>query len=42
MIKRLLDDKVRSRLSTAIDNEIMLRILTLNLMVVLLLSFSVF
>lgn len=36
MLKRLLDDNIRSRLSAAIDNEIMLRILTLNLMVVLL------
>ena len=42
MLKRLLDDNVRSRVSNAIDNEVMLRILTLNLMVVLLLSFSVF
>jgi transposase len=36
MFKRLLDDKIRSRLSNAIDNEIMLRILTLNLMILLL------
>ena len=35
MLKRLLDDNVRSRLSKAIDNEVMLRILTLNLMIVL-------
>jgi len=42
MLKRLLGDNVRSRLSNAIDNEVMLRILTLNLMVVLLLSFRVF
>lgn len=36
MLKRLLDDKIRSRLSNAIDNEIVLRILTLNLMILLL------
>ncbi|MCJ7767104.1 hypothetical protein MUP79_01755, partial [Candidatus Bathyarchaeota archaeon] len=35
---RLLDDKIRSRLSNAIDNEIMLRILTLNLMILLLIA----
>ncbi len=34
MLKRLLDDKVRSRLSAAIDHEVMLRILTLNVMIV--------
>jgi hypothetical protein len=38
MLKRLLDDKIRSRLSNAIDNEIMLRILTLNLMILLLIA----
>jgi hypothetical protein len=38
MLKRLLDDKIRSRLSNAIDNEIMLRILTLNLMILLVIA----
>jgi len=36
MLKRLLDDKIRWRLSNAIDNGIMLRVLTLNLMILLL------
>jgi hypothetical protein len=35
MLKRLLDDKVRSRRSQAIDNEILLRILALNVMILL-------
>jgi hypothetical protein len=36
MLERLLDDKIRWRFSNAIDNEIMLRILTLKLMILLL------
>jgi hypothetical protein len=36
MLNWLLDDKIRCRLSSAIDNEIMLQTLTLKLMILLL------